>query len=375
MSVFYENPYGVGGSVLNVPEISEPRPAIKAVASALPPHYMDQETLTAALRQLWTRNGFSSSHFDRIQRALGISGRYLPLTIDEYVGLDSFAKCNDAWLRHAPKLAEAAARDALARAGLDARDIDHLFLATGTGIATPSVDARLANRLGMRHMLKRTPIFGLGCAGGAAAIGRAADYVRAFPDQAAMAVSVELCSLTLQREDLSVANMIASGLFGDGAAAVILCGSGRNDCAGPRVIASHSAFYAETERAIGWDLIESGFKIVLSPQLPELVRTHLRAEVDQLLREHSLIRNDISHWIVHPGGPKMLNAVEAALELPDGALERSWRLMRTTGNLSSASVLFILAEVTNAQVGKAGEWGILLAMGPGFSVEMALLRW
>jgi alkylresorcinol/alkylpyrone synthase len=350
-------------------------PAICAVAAALPPHYVEQAALTAALRELWAERNGDARLFDRIQRSLGITGRYLPLPIDDYRRLNSFAQCNDAWLRLAPELAETAARTALARAGLQPRDIDHLFFVTVTGIATPSVDALLVNRLGMLREIKRTPIFGLGCAAGAAALGRAADHLRAFPYATAMVVSVELCSLTLQRGDRSIANIVASGLFGDGAAAAILSGANRPGCMGPRVIASRSILYPNTERVLGWELVESGFKIVLSAQLSELVRDHLRADVDAFLAEHSLLRPDIAHWVVHAGGPRILAAVQQALELPDRALDTSWRSLRRAGNLSSASVLFILEDLTARNCAEQGELGLMLAMGPGFGVEMVLLRW
>lgn len=374
MTVYDGNPYGAAATI-GPQTNSRTAPAIRAVASALPPHYVEQAALTAALRELWAQRNGDARLFDRIQRSLGITGRYLPLPLDDYRRLNSFAQCNDAWLRLAPELGETAARSALARAGLQPRDIDHLFFVTVTGIATPSVDALLVNRLGMRREIKRTPIFGLGCAAGAAALGRAADHLRAFPYAAAMVVSVELCSLTLQRGDRSIANIIASGLFGDGAAAALLCGANSADCTGPRVIASRSVLYPNTERMLGWELVESGFKIVLSAQLSQLVRDHLRADVDAFLGEHALLKTDISHWVVHAGGPRILAAVQQALELPDQALDTSWRSLRTAGNLSSASVLFILEDLMVCKSAKPGELGLMLAMGPGFGVEMVLLRW
>jgi alkylresorcinol/alkylpyrone synthase len=190
----------------------------------------------------------------------------------------------------------------------------------------------------------------------------------------AVLLSVELCSLTLQREDLSVANIVASGLFGDGAAAVVLAGSSR-DAEGPRVLATRSVFYRDTERAMGWDIVDSGFKLVLSAKVPDLVREHIGQDVDAFLSEHGLARRHIQHWIAHTGGPKVLQAFEGGLALPEGALARSWRSLRNVGNLSSASVLFVLGDLLDAGEAKPGDLGILVAMGPGFCSEIVLLAW
>jgi alkylresorcinol/alkylpyrone synthase len=209
---------------------------------------------------------------------------------------------------------------------------------------------------------------------GAAGIARAADYVRAFPKQIAVLVSVELCSLTWQRGDLSVPNIISSGLFGDGSAAVIVAGCERA-ASGPQVLASKSSFYRGTEEAMGWDISEEGFKIVLSPEVPQMVRKHLGPDVDQFLAENELQRGDIDSWIMHTGGPKVLQATEESLDLREGALAVSWESLRRVGNLSSTSVLLVLEEFMNRRRPAAGSYSILAAMGPGFCAELVLLRW
>ena len=305
------------------------------------------------------------SRFDRLQGALGIQGRYLALPMRDYYPLDSFAKGNDAWLRVAPELAEAASRKALERAGLEPCDIDHVFFVTVTGIATPTIDVALSNRLGMRRDLKRTPIFGLGCGAGAAGLARTADYVRGFSRDTALLISVELCSLTLQRDDLSAANIIASGLFGDGAAAVVVSGGDRVEGATPRVLATRSILYPDTQRIIGWDVVDGGFKIVLSPHLTDLVRKNIAREVDDFLAASQLKRADISHWIAHTGGPKVLRILEEQLQLPDDALARSWRSLKNTGNLSSASVLFMLEDILGSDDREAGRLRRHDRDGPG----------
>jgi alkylresorcinol/alkylpyrone synthase len=251
--------------------------------------------------------------------------------------------------------------------------VDALFFVTVTGVATPSIDARLVNRLGLRGDVKRVPIFGLGCLAGAAGVARVADYLKGHPEDVAVLLSVELCSLTLQREDLSVENLIASGLFGDGAAAAVIAGAERA-AAGPRIVDSRSSFYSDSERVMGWDVSERGFKVVLSAEVPDMVRRHLRHDVDEFLAEHGLLREDISRWIAHPGGPKVLQAMEESLELPEAALQGAWKTLTEVGNLSSTSVLMVLAENLDDPP-PPGSWGLMTAMGPGFCSELVLLRW
>lgn len=349
-------------------------PFVRSVGRALPPHYAEQETLIAALRELWATRHFNVERLEELHRAVQVDGRYLAVPIEEYPTLDTFQKRNDAWIRVAQEIGGEAVSRALAKAGLWPKDVDHLFFVTVTGIATPGIDARLVNRLGLRPDVKRTPIFGLGCVAGAAGTARAADYLRAFPDHTAVLLSVELCSLTHQREDLSIANIIASGLFGDGAAAVVLRG-GQNDGAGPSVLASTSVFYPNTERVMGWEVAGDGFKVVLSAGVPALVRHRLRGDVDQFLSTRGLTRKDIRHFVAHTGGPKVLDAFEEALELPAGALARSRRALAQTGNLSSASVLFVLGDLLESGEAEPGDLGLLVAMGPGFCSELVLLSW
>jgi alkylresorcinol/alkylpyrone synthase len=353
-------------------------PSVRAVARALPPHRVEQEHLIAALRGLWASQHFNVDRLEDLHRAVGVGARHLALPIEAYPALDTFQKRNDAWTRVAVELGEVAARDALAKAAIGPEEIDAIFFVTVTGLATPSIDARLVDRLGLRTDVVRTPIFGLGCVAGAAGLARASDWLRAYPDKRALLVAVELCSLTLQREDLSVANVIASGLFGDGAAAVVLEGAdvGRKGrLPGPRIAATRSVFYRDTERIMGWDFVDGGFKVVLSPKVPNLVRDVLARDVDRFLGDHDLDRAAIEHVVAHTGGPKVLQAIEAALSLPDGALARSWRSLREVGNLSSASVLFVLGDLIDEGAARAGDRGLLLAMGPGFCSELVLLEW
>ncbi|MBS1152440.1 MAG: Type polyketide synthase producing alkylpyrone [Myxococcaceae bacterium] len=349
-------------------------PRLRTVARGVPKHYASQEQLIAAFRAHWAKEHFNVERLEQLHRAVGVEGRHLALPIDQYLGLKTFAARNDAWIKVAVELGEHTVRDALKKADLKPTDLDAFFFVTVTGLATPSIDARLINRLKLREDIKRTPIFGLGCVAGAAGISRVADYLRAYPTHHALLLSVELCSLTLQREDVSIPNIISSGLFGDGAAALIMSGA-EVPAGGPQVIATRSIFYPDTERTMGWDFVDGGFKVVLSAKVPELVTANIRQNVDSFLAAQGLDRSKVKHWIAHTGGPRVLQAFEAALELPKEALARSWKSLRDVGNLSSASVLHVLSELLDSGEARPGELGLLMAMGPGFCAELVLLQW
>lgn len=304
---------------------------------------------------------------------VGVDGRFLSLPIDDYPGL-TFGQANNVWIETAQQLGQRAVCAALRRAGIRHIDPSAFFFVSVTGVSSPSIEARLINRMKLSPNIKRVPIFGLGCVAGAAGIARAADYVKAYPDQYAILLSVELCSLTLQTDDLSVANLISTGLFGDGAAAVIVAGDACPQ-EGPAIIATKSVFYPDTERVMGWDISESGFRIVLSPEVPDVVAKNLGGDMDTFLGEHQLTRGDIGCWLLHTGGPKVLRATQQALGVPEKAVSVSWECLRRMGNLSSASVLMVLEEVMQNRRPAPGTWSVLAAMGPGFCSELVLLRW
>jgi alkylresorcinol/alkylpyrone synthase len=349
-------------------------PRVAAVQRSLPQNVATQTELLHAMRDLWANEHFNVERLEDLHRAVGVAARHLALPLADYPALKTFGQRNDAWIRAATDLGEQAVRGVLQRAGLQPVDVDHIFFVTVTGIATPSIEARLINRLGLRSDIKRTPIFGLGCVAGAAGVARASDSLRAFPKQRAVLLAVELCSLTLQREDVSIANIISSGLFGDGAAAVLLEGA-EVPGVGPRVLATRSVFYRDTERIMGWDVVDGGFKVVLSAKVPDLVREQLGANVDAFLDSQGLKKSAITHWVAHTGGPKVLTAFEEALDLKPEALRRSRASLQQVGNLSSASVLHVLGELMDSGEAKPGELGLMLAMGPGFCAELVLLQW
>ena len=347
---------------------------IVSAATAFPPHYYSQEVLLAALTQYWDGKLEDPRILARLHTRAGVDGRHLALPLMEYYNLETWGDNNRAWFKAAEELGSQSLCRAASAIGLDRERIRALLFMSITGVSSPSIDARLINKLGLSPQIRRLPVFGLGCVGGAAGISRAADYVKAYPDQIAALVSVETCSLTLQRDDVSIANLISSGLFGDGSASVMVAGS-EVDLPGPEIVATRSTFYPGTEDVMGWDITEKGFRIVLSPRVPDVIRENLGPDVDALLAENDLRRSDISSWIMHTGGPKILEATRDALGLAEDALEASWQCLRKVGNLSSASVLVVLEEFMTRRRPAPGTWSVLGAMGPGFCSELVLLRW
>src|SRR5271168_156090 len=347
---------------------------IASVASAFPEYYYKQEILTEALKNDWRHRLSNPDILDRLDESMQVEGRYLVEPIDFYESLTTWGQANNAWIAHALELGEESLCKALHKAGLVPKDLGAIFVTSVTGIAAPSLDARLVNRMGLSPNIKRIPIFGLGCVAGAAGISRAADYVKAYPDQAAALLSVELCSLTLQRDDLSMAHLISALLFGDGAAATIVTGS-EMESDGPQILATKSILYPNSERVMGWDISEKGFRIVLSPEVPDTVVKHLGGDVDAFLGENGYKRSDIKTWVMHTGGPKVLEATAKALDITEKDLAASWDCLRKVGNISSTSVLLVLEDVYQHKRPAPGSMSILAAMGPGFCAELVLLRW
>jgi alkylresorcinol/alkylpyrone synthase len=347
---------------------------IASTSTAYPAYYYRQQEVVDALKTYWGKDPVTAAALERLHSRTGVDGRYFARRLEEYAVLDTWGNANNVWIEVAEQLGAEAIEALLAQTGVERERIAALYFVSVTGICSPSIDARLVNRMGLSRGIKRNPIFGLGCVAGAAGLARAADYVRAYPDEIAVLLSVELCSLTWQRDDLSVANFISAGLFGDGAAAVMVGGENAG-LEGPRIVANRQVFYPETQDVMGWDISEKGFQIVLSPDVPKVVRENLGRDVDGFLAAQGLSRKDIGSWIMHTGGPKVLDATEEALGLDGWALELSRDVLRRVGNLSSASVLVVLDKVMRNHRPEHGTYGVLAAMGPGFCAEMLLLQW
>jgi alkylresorcinol/alkylpyrone synthase len=347
---------------------------ISSASTALPSHYYPQHILVDRFRKYWGHRLERFSVLEKLHAATQVDGRYLALPLESYP-LPTFGEANNHWIAAALDLGQLTVAAAMTCAGVHPEDIGAFFFVSVTGVASPSIEGRLINKMGLSQHMKRIPIFGLGCVAGAAGIARAADYVKAYPKQACLLLSVELCSLTIQQDDLSAANLVSSGLFGDGAAAVVVSGAECANRNGPEIVATRSTFYPNTEDTMGWDISEKGFRIVLSRDVPDVILKNLGRDADGFLSDHGLQRSDIKNWVIHTGGPKVLDATEAALRLPKGALDISRECLRRTGNLSSASVLFVLEETMKNRRPEPGTWGILAAMGPGFCSELVLLKW
>ncbi|MDT5260738.1 MAG: alkylresorcinol/alkylpyrone synthase [Mycobacterium sp.] len=342
-------------------------PSVAAVAVKFPPNLYSQEEVIGALTD------FAGPEFRRFALTSGVATRHTALPLTQYKHLTGFTDANEKFVEVALDLAEQALLTALDEAKLKPSDVDVVFSTTVTGLAVPSLEARLASRVGLRQDVKRVPLFGLGCVAGAAGLARVHDYLRAFPDHVAVLLAVELCSLTVQREDNSIANLVASSLFGDGAAVVIATGADRTPV-GPKVLATRSQTYPDTEDVLGWNIGGDGFQIVLSAEISTIVEKYVADDILKFLADHGLTTADVSTWLLHAAGPKVIDAVEDALELPPDAFERTRTSLRDNGNLSSVSVLDIL-HATMADPPSPGTIGLMIAMGPGFSVELVLLSW
>lgn len=343
---------------------------IASVAPVLPEFVYSQSEITTELAPLISSAPARRTVLERLHAASGISRRHTALPLERYRELGTFRETNDIFIEVATDLGEKAITAALAQAGLVPSDVDFVMFTSVTGISAPSVDAFLVSRLGLRPDVKRLPSFGLGCVGGAAGIARVNDYLAGHPTEVGVLLSVELCSLTLQRDDETMANFVATGLFGDGAAAVVLVGDDRPE-PGIQVLDTRSSFYPDTTDVIGWNVGHTGFEIVLTPGVAEVIERHFPDEVSAFLADSSLTIADVDAWIAHPGGPKILDAFAQSLGLDPSVFALSWETLDRVGNLSSAAVLHVLAA-TIAE-GRRGT-GLLFALGPGVSAEFVLLE-
>lgn len=351
---------------------------IAAVAPALPAYRYTQAEITDVIAPLLTSDTTKQAVLRRLHGGSRVDTRHLVLPIGQYSTPKTFGESNDLFIGFATDLAAQALADALDSAGLRASDVDYLMFTSVTGISAMSIEGLLVARLGLRPDVKRVPMYGLGCVAGASGIARMNDYLAGHPDDVAALVSVELCSLTFQPDDDSTANMVATGLFGDGAAAVVMVGANRAKrmpVTGPDVIDTRSQLYPGTEDVIGFIATETGFRIVLAPRVADIIEENFDTDVFAFLDSNDLDLASIGAFVAHPGGPRVLEAFESALGLPDTALARSWESLRRVGNLSSSSVLHILADELADGPHAAGTNTLLFSLGPGVSGEFVLMRW
>ncbi len=355
-------------------------PRLASIATALPPHLVRQQDAKAFATTLF---GPALAAEDRRLLAVfdttGIETRHVCMPLEWFGRPHRFGEANTLYVEHALPLALEAAGRALERAGLEPRDVDHLLFVSSTGIATPSMDARMANAMGLRSDLKRTPIWGLGCAGGAAGVSRAREFALADPGARVLLVTLELCSLTFQHADLTRRNLVAASLFADGAAAAVVLGAEAGSAAargspGLDLLASRSMLWPESLDVMGWDVDEAGLHVVFSRDIPSIVHAWVRPNLDAFLGAHDLHLGSLDHVVAHPGGPKVLAAYAAALDLPAAAFRHAYDVLRTCGNMSSPTCLFVLERFVQAGEIGPGEHAVLTALGPGFSSELVLMR-
>jgi alkylresorcinol/alkylpyrone synthase len=371
-------------------------PRIRSVATALPPHALSQERIRDLAREHFAPAFPEIDRYMTVFRHAQIDMRHFAAPLEWFTTPHSFKQCNDLFIEVATALGESAARACLAQAGLEPGDVDHLIWVSTTGMAAPSPDAMLINRLGMGRHTRRTPIWGLGCAGGVAGLARAYEYTRAFPAQRVLLLSVELCSVTFQWNDHSKRNLIAASLFADGAAAVLVEGddvelNGENEklrnersstivnsqCSilnFPQLLGTQSTLWPDTLDIMGWDMVDTGMQVVFSSRIPHIVQTLMRENVAEFLARFGLVLDDIDHWILHPGGAKVIDAYQAALVIDPERLSHTRAVLRNSGNMSSTTVFFVLDAFLKAGQPGPGEYGILAVLGPGFSCELALIR-
>jgi alkylresorcinol/alkylpyrone synthase len=353
-----------------------PTSVIASASGALPPNRYSQAEITEVLTQLPQ----FAPHADLLRRfhqTAKVDHRHLVLPLEEYPRISDFGRSNAVFIEQSVNLGCDAVSAALEDAGLRPEDVDAIFSTTVTGIAVPSLDARIAGRLGFRPDVRRIPLFGLGCVAGAAGTARMHDYLRGNPDGVAVLVAAEMCSLNFGALGADIAGLVGTALFADGAAAVVALGERRAEkmgVTGPRVIDSASRLYPDSLRTMGWDVGAAGFQLVLSPDVPEMINRYLPDDMSGFLSGHGLETDDIGVWVSHPGGPKVIEAITDSLSLPADALDLSWRSLAEMGNVSSASVLHILRD-TMMKRPADGSPAVMMAMGPGFCSELVLLQW
>ena len=344
---------------------------IVSTATAVPEHQCDQQTARAEMARVCEGHphlGRLLPVFDRT----GVETRHFVHPPRWYAEERTFEERNGEYVTHGLELAGRVARDCLGAAQVDPADIDQIYFVTTTGLATPSIDALLAGRLGLRPDIRRFPIFGLGCAAGAGGLARAADAVA--PAERALVVSLELCSLVFSPRADTPTDLVGAALFGDGAAAALVCG---DDVAttGPAVRLSRSHLFADAKELMGWRFTDKGMRLVLSRNIPRFLAARVKPVVDEFLADAGLTREGLAHHVLHPGGPAVMATYRSAFGFSEEAVGAARDSMRRFGNLSSAAVLFMLHDVMTSGRPQPDDTGLVMALGPGFAVEMLALSW
>lgn len=348
-------------------------PKILSAATAVPEHRYGQDSVKQACRAAFGPLMDAPSRQAIFDHA-GVGSRALVEPIERYLSPRSFAENNAAYFTHARSLSETALRAALDEAGLGFSDIGHIVSVTTTGLLTPSLEAHLAQELPFPRGVKRTPLFGSGCAGGAVALSRAADLLLGRPEEAVLVLSVELCSLTFMPQEQETTQIVAAALFGDGASAAVLAGDRHRGRGGAEIVDSASTLLPDSLDVMGWDFTDQGMRLILSPRATTLVEDSFAGAVAPFLARHGLKTGDIDHFLLHPGSAKILDACERSLGIDSQKTRLSREFLAANGNLSSSSLLFILRDTLSGAKPRPGSYGLMAAFGPGFACELLLLR-
>ncbi|GAB4014094.1 MAG: 3-oxoacyl-[acyl-carrier-protein] synthase III C-terminal domain-containing protein [Bdellovibrio sp.] len=348
-------------------------PFLVAIETSLPKNVYSQDEIIGAFKKIWAEKFANIERLEEFHKNVLVGKRHLAMPIESYFDSSSFQKRNDAFIEVATDMANRAVDGVLKKSGLGPKDVSMLMSSTVTGLSVPSLEARVMNSMEFNPTTKRIPIFGLGCLAGAAGLNRACDYLKAYPEQAVVFFTVELCSLTVQFSDLSIPNIVSTGLFGDGCAAVLLVGDDHPKAKEAKLkwVSGESAFFPKTERVMGWDFVDTGFKVVLSKDVPMITKEKVAPALQDFLKKLNISKLD--YHIAHPGGPKVLEAMEDCLNLPRGGLDLSWNSLKSFGNMSSASVLFIAKDFLDRGMDKDKNV-LTIAMGPAFCAEFGVWK-
>lgn len=336
-----------------------------ALSTAVPPHVLEQEAVADCIESLYSGDN-DVRRMLPVFRNSGIRRRYSCVPLEWFAAPHGWKERNEIYVEHAAALFERITLDLLKESGLDRSDIDAVVTVSTTGFSTPSLDALLVERLGLRRDVRRLPIFGLGCAGGVIGLSRAAQLAAAMPGARVLFLVVELCAVNFRRDDLSKSNVVADALFGDGAAGAILSTEGE----GPMLDGSGEYSWPNSLEVMGWAVEDDGLRALFARSIPDIIRRDMRSVVDEFLQRHDLARDDIDLFACHPGGAKVLTALEDALELSQGTLNESRSTLQDFGNMSAATVLFVLARMAWRQPGRRT---LMMAMGPGFTAAFQIL--
>jgi len=345
-----------------------------SVGTSVGKYAIEQSEVKCFVHELFSGNNIDIDRMISVFDNSNVVKRHFSVPIDWFGKKHSFSERNKLFVENALEMSIKSIEDCLNIAGVKANEIDHIFFISTTGLATPSIDALLLNKFKFKNHIKRTPIWGLGCAGGAAGLSRAMEYTKAYPQKIALVLALELCSLTFQKDDLSKSNIVASSLFSDGCAAVLVIGDENPGFIkeGINLFDSLSTTYDDSLDVMGWEIIDEGFKVIFRKDIPAIVTNLVRKNIEEILSANSLTINDIAYYVTHPGGMKVINAYETSIGLNNGTLKHSRQILKEYGNMSSPSVLFVLKEFLEKEKYEKGKNGLISSLGPGFSSELLL---